>query len=113
MLELVDFGEAIKAPKQGKRIQRKGWNGNFMFVCMQVPSEIDKEIVPKMQSLPKAAKDEFVKRFEGKYPPGQPSVNFEAIRYKNQLIMVYPDNNIYGWVASPSDILEEDWIIMD
>lgn len=34
-----------------------------------------------------------------------------ALRYQNQMAMVYPDNNIYGWVASPSDCLEKDWCI--
>lgn len=100
MTENLNFGQAIEALKQGKRVARKGWNGKGMFIFQQVPSEISEEIVPKMQSLPQAVKDEFAKRGG-------------SIRYKNQLAMVYPDNNIYGWVASPSDVLEEDWCILD
>lgn len=100
MVDNQNFGQAIEALKQGKRVSRQGWNGKGMFIFQQVPSEINEEIVPKMQSLPKAVKDEFAKRGG-------------SIRYKNQLAMVYPDNTVYGWVASPSDVLENDWCILD
>ncbi len=96
----LNFGEAIAALHDGKKVSREGWNGKGLFVFMQVPSEIMEGIVPKMQSLPQAVKDEFAKRGGN-------------IKYKNQLCMVYPDNTIYGWVASPSDVLEADWCILD
>ena len=96
----LSFGEAIGALKDGKRVSRVGWNGKNLFIFQQVPSEINEEIVPKMQSLPQSVKDEFAKRGGN-------------ISYKNQLAMVYPDNIIYGWVASPSDVLETDWCILD
>ena len=92
------FGEAITAAKAGKRISRAGWNGKGMFVFVQVPSEVPEAIVPKMSSLPQDVKTELVRRGG-------------AIRYQNQMAMVYPDNNIYGWLASPSDCLESDWCI--
>lgn len=31
----MDFGEAIRQAKSGKRIARKGWNGKGMFVVYQ------------------------------------------------------------------------------
>ena len=100
MIQNQNFGQAIEALKQGKRVARQGWNGKGMFVFQQIPAEINEEIIPKMQSLPQTVKDEFAKRGGN-------------IRYKNQLAMVYPDNTIYGWVASPSDVLENDWCILD
>ena len=100
------FGDAIEALKQGKRISREGWNGKGMFVFRQVPSFINSTVVPNMQSLPPLVKAEFERRFN--IDP----VNAN-IQYNNQLCMVYPDNTIYGWVASPSDVLEEDWCILD
>lgn len=106
-LQLVTFGEAIKALHEGKRVQRKGWNGKGLFIFMQVPSSVPADIVPKMTSLPQSVKDEFKRRFNG------PDMTDGTIKYQNQLAMVYPDNNIYGWVASPSDVLENDWIILD
>ena len=100
MIENQNFGQAIEALKQGKRVARQGWNGKGMFIFQQVPADINEEIVPKMQSLPQFVKDEFAKRGG-------------SIHYRNQLAMVYPDNTIYGWVASPSDVLENDWCILD
>lgn len=96
----LTFGQAVTALNDGRRVSREGWNGKGLFIFKQVPSEIDAEVVPKMQSLPQSVKDEFIKRGGN-------------IRYKNQLAMVYPDNTIYGWVASPSDVLENDWCILD
>jgi hypothetical protein len=92
------FGQAVEAMKQGKIVSREGWNGKGMFVFMQVPSEVPAEIISKMTSLPAAVKARVIER-------GQP------LRYQNQLAIVYPDNNIYGWLASPSDCLETDWCI--
>ena len=105
--QLVSFGKAIEALKQGKRVQRQGWNGKGLFIFMQVPSQVPQNIVPKMTSLPQSVKDEFQRRSLDS------SKIYDNIQYKNQLAMVYPDNTIYGWVASPSDVLEEDWIILD
>lgn len=96
----LSFGDAIAALKQGLRVSRVGWNGKGMFIFMQVPSEIQTEVIPKMQSLPNSVKNEFLRRGGN-------------IKYKNQLAMVYPDNTIFGWIASPSDVLEEDWCILD
>jgi len=108
--QLVPFGEAIQALKQGKRVQRQGWNGKGLFIFMQVPSVVAGHIIPKMTSLPQSVKDEFEKRRKKLSQKDQS--NF-FIKYQNQLVMVYPDNNIYGWVASPSDVLENDWVVLD
>jgi len=109
------FGEAIEAAKKGKRIAREGWNGKGMFVFCQVPAQIPMSVVPSMQSLPDAVKNEFIKRYAQlqQSEQGPESHPHSSIRYKNQMAMVYPDNNIYGWLASPSDVLEEDWCILD
>jgi len=105
--QLVSFGKAIQALKQGRRVQREGWNGKGLFIFEQVPSQVPSNIVPKMTSLPQSVKDEFQRRLETQ------EGNDGTLKYQNQLAMVYPDNNIYGWVASPSDVLENDWIILD
>jgi hypothetical protein len=98
MISNQTFGQALEALKQGKIVSRAGWNGNGMFIFRQVPSEVPVDVIPKMTSLPPAVKEVLAGR-------GLP------LRYQNQLAIVYPDNNIYGWVASPSDCLESDWCI--
>jgi hypothetical protein len=106
MSELKDFGFAIKALKEGKRVQRSGWNGKGLFVFMQVPAKIDMSIVPKMQSLPQSVKEEFLRRYKE-------DVNEDAIYYDNQLALVDVSNNITGWSPSTSDALAEDWVVLE
>ena len=107
----LSFGQAIEALKAGKRVSRAGWNGKGLFIFQQVPSTILPSVVPNMQSLPQTVKDEFARRFNAM--EAYNSTENKCIRYRNQLAMVYPDNTIYGWVASPSDVLENDWCILD
>lgn len=107
----LNFGAAIVALKSGKCVLRAEWKSNGSFIFMQVPASISGDIVPKMQSLPQSVKDEFIRRRGIQDTDGiKKAVD---IHYKNQLAMVYPDNTIYGWVASPSDVLENDWCILD
>lgn len=101
------YGEAIEALNQGKRVQREGWNGKGLFVFKQIPETINKEVVPKMQSLPQLVKDEFERRFN------DPSAQIDAIYYENQMSIVNSSNLINGWVASSSDTFATDWIILD
>jgi hypothetical protein len=102
-VDLVDFGEAIKALKEGKRIARYQWK-HLMFIFQQVPANIDMEIVPNMQSLPETVKEAFLE-------------NGHDIQYSNQIAMSYmvpgtsPD--IQNWTARTADILAEDWVILD
>jgi hypothetical protein len=104
--QLVSFGEAIKGLKEGKRVQRLGWNGKGLFVFEQVPSSVNASIVPEMTSLPQSVKDEFNRRFS--------SMPDDAdIRYRNQLALVKPTNEINGWNPSTEDSLANDWIILD
>ncbi len=111
MTKNLNFGEAIKALHEGKRVAREGWNGKGLFVFMQVPATISGEVVPKMQSLPQSVKDEFIKRRDGQDTDG--ILKAVEINYKNQLAIVNPDNTINGWTPSGSDALSNDWCILD
>jgi len=102
----LSFGQAVDAVKAGNKIARDGWNGKGLFVFMQVPSEINKEIVPKMQSLPQSVKDEFERRFT------DTESQVSAIYYDNQLAIVNSSNLINGWAPSVSDALANDWFVL-
>jgi len=110
----LPFGNAIEALKQGKRVAREGWNGSGLFVFMQVPAEIPKDVVPKMQSLPQSVKDAFQRRFDDESSLDPNAVAARGgITYQNQMAIVYPNNSIHGWSPSGSDSLANDWIILD
>jgi len=59
MSTYVDFGEAVRALKEGKRVRCDDWNSDKKFIFQQVNSIIGKDVVPKMQSLPQNVKDYF------------------------------------------------------
>jgi hypothetical protein len=102
----MTFGEAIKLAKEGKMIQRAGWNGHGLFVFMQVPASIPvATVVPNMQSLPLAVKEEFLTREKELV-----TRDVKTLEYNNQLALVDPSNNITGWSPSTSDALATDWL---
>lgn len=103
----IKFGEALEALKNGKRISRSEWGDDKKFVFMQIPSVINKAIVPKMQSLPDAVKSYFESTFQDEYQ------QIESICYANQLAIVGKSNLIEGYNPSAADVLAEDWIIID
>lgn len=96
----MNFGEAIEALKQGKAIQREGWNGKGLFVVKQVPAHITEDIIPKMQSLPQSAKDILMSRVS------------PHIDYTNQMLIINPDGRADSWVPSVSDVFAEDWKVV-
>ena len=100
MQENLNFGQAIEALKQGKRVSRKGWDAKGMFVFRQVPSLIPKDAIQKMQSLPQSVKDEFARRGGD-------------ISYSDQLALVKPYNAISGYSPSTADALSSDWVVLD
>lgn len=82
----MNFGAAIAAAKEGKRVARAGWNGKGMWVRF-VDLYSDKEfgIVEKPYS-------------EGTWLPF--------------LAMKTVDNKLVPWLASQTDMLAEDWEIV-
>jgi len=102
----MNFGQAIEALKRGERVCREGWNGKNMFVFQQVPATIDKDVVPKIQSLPQSVKDYFLSVFD-RFPD-----EISTIQYSNQLALVSKHNQVNGWAPSVSDTLANDWVIL-
>ena len=87
----LNFGQAIEAAKQGKKIARKGWNGNGMFAY----------IVPA-QSYP--AQTEIAKNYFGENA---------MVPYRAYWALKTAQENIATWTPSGSDTLAEDWIVLD
>lgn len=112
----LTFAEALQALKDGKRVQRDGWNGKRLFAFKQVHNDVPLEVVPTMGSLPQAVKDEFIRRKSSKDEGTMTSFHpdlLDTIRYRNQFCMVYPDNTIYAWRPTANDICNDDWVILD
>jgi len=91
-MNTLDFGEAIKLLKQGKRVARQGWNGKGMFLWLK-PSTIIKS---------EWCKDTKLKELI--------DANGGEMEGLGTICMKTADNKILtGWLASQTDMLSEDW----
>jgi len=98
MLEYLNFGQAIEALKQGKRVARKGWNGKGMFLFL----------LPAGTVPTKAIHDPTLRQVIEQEIGGE---TFEAL---GSIRMFTADKKILtGWIASQTDMLSEDWVILD
>lgn len=86
----MDFGDAIRALKDGKRVAREGWNGKGMFIYY-VPANS----YPVQTG---AAKSYFG---EGSLVP-----------YSAYLAIKNVNETVSTWVPSINDVLAEDWAIV-
>lgn len=110
-----DFGQAIAALKQGKRVAREGWNGKGMFVFQRPADELPlKMVVQQVKSLPKSVKDFFYFNCNDANGEPIPLEEAENIKFKAYLCMYAADGSIVnGWIPSQTDLLEEDWVELD
>lgn len=100
----IDFGHALAAAKEGKRIARAGWNGKDMFVFQRPADSIFPDFIQGIKSLPQSVKDYYAAK-----GAGAPAVQFGAY-----LCMKAADGRIVnGWLASQTDMLATDWTILD
>lgn len=100
-----NFGHMLLALLDGRMVRRTSWPvGTFVF--RQVPATIEKDIVPRMQSLPDSVKAEFDRRFNDE------SVQVDAIYYDWQFAIVNSSNLIISYSPSVEDTLAPDWQIV-
>ncbi len=94
----LTFGQAIRALKQGKKVARQGWNGKSMFLFL----------LPAGTVPTKAIHDPALRKVIETEIGGE---TFEAL---GSIRMFTADKKILtGWLASQTDILAEDWVVLD
>ena len=81
----MNFGQALEELKNGKKVARKGWNGKGIFVELQMPDEHSKMTHPYI------------------------FIDTTGLRTDN------PDapKNRVPWLASQTDMLSEDWVVVE
>ena len=88
--ENLSFGMALEAVRLGKQIARKGWNGKNQFVFLIKASDYQKSLGFGF----------------GEYE-GEPTIcDGLAIKTTSGQVQV-------GWLASQSDMLSDDWEIIE
>ncbi len=79
----MNFSDALNLIKQGFKLQRKGWNGKNMWIT------ICNDCVPYNLDYDK------------------------NIGFLPFIIMKTVDNKLVPWLASQTDLLSEDWILLN
>jgi hypothetical protein len=94
------FGDAIEALKAGKKVSRRGWNGKGMFLWLKPATDIKSEWIqdPKLKEIV--------------------NDNGGVILGLGTVCMFTHDSTgrkaiLTGWLASQTDILSEDWEIVE
>ena len=98
MKTYMDYGQALKVLEAGGIVTRPGWNGNNMFIFMQVGNKVPKAFIPNFKSLPDKVKKILEEKDE--------DVVF------NQSITMYTAQGTMqpGWHPSQPDMFATDWI---
>ena len=92
----LNFGQAIEALKSGSRVARSGWNGKGMYLWLlaatNVPLEWIKE--PRLKAIAES--------------------NGGSVECLASIRMRTADGKVLtGWLASQTDMISEDWEILD
>jgi hypothetical protein len=89
----LSFGLAVEALKLGQRVTRTGWNGKGMFIYF-VPAAS----YPAERNTHGTMIGEFA---------------HDMVPYRAYIAMKTAQNDVVPWVASQSDVLADDWQIVE
>lgn len=99
----MTFGDAIECLKEGYLVARSGWNDKKMYLFMRPADTLPLEVVIRAKSLPDSFKSKVLVN------PDTLEVKFGAY-----ICMKCADGSICnGWLASQTDMLSEDWCIVN
>ena len=116
MIENLNFGQALEALKSGKRVYRSGWNGKGVFIFLRPADELNIAfVVDKVKSLPQSVKDYYAQDIQDENGNRIEILEeSDVVKFTAYICMKDADGTIVnGWLASQTDILSEDWIILD
>jgi Protein of unknown function (DUF2829) len=80
----MNFGQALEQLKLGAKVAREGWNGKGIFIELQVPDEHSKMTHPYIY------------------------IDTTGLQTDNPAA---PKNRV-PWLASQTDMLSEDWVVV-
>lgn len=91
--QALTFGDAIHFLKQGKKVARAGWNGKGMWL----------ELVLSIHDIPNTGTTHPVYRLTAgdNGPTALPWIGMKTA-----------DNKFVPWLASQTDMLAEDWMVL-
>lgn len=105
----LNYGEALEHVKKGRLAQRKGWNGKGMFIFMRPEGNLSVVQILGLNTMPVGVKDYYEMKNQPIVSAHEPKVTFTPY-----LCMKAADDTIVnGWLASQTDMLANDWQIVE
>lgn len=92
---MIDFSSVLKALKNGKKICRSGWNGKDMYLVY----------------IRGSGTDDGPNTTCGDYQVNENLIDEELERLP-WIGMKTADNKFVPWLASQTDLLAEDWMVV-
>jgi hypothetical protein len=93
--ERLSFGDAVAALKEGLRVARCGWNGKGMFLVLVKGSDADYHVNSRI------------------FGTGVDGNSEKQMPILDAIYMKTADNKLVPWLASQTDVLAEDWQIVE
>jgi hypothetical protein len=87
----MDFGKALAALKEGKRVAREGWNGKGMFLFLVAGSNFVVNREPLLSIMGEGT----------------------MVTYRPHIDMKDAEGKVVPWLASQTDMLAEDWHVVE
>ena len=83
----MNFGQAIEALKEGKKVAREGWNGKGMYLFLMKGEDLTAALCEVDDGVPPCTSSICMKTAQNTFT--------------------------VGWLASQTDMLSEDWTIVE
>ena len=98
----MNFGKALEALKHGYRVAREGWNGKKMCIFLTKGSDVPyADLKQHTQDALACARSEEI------------DCENTVVHIGDHIDMIAADGSIViGWLASQTDMLAEDWVII-
>lgn len=93
----MNFGQAIEALKNGTKVARTGWNGKGMFLIL-VPGQDNAKL---REGTP------YYDHLQQTHVEILPHIDMWTVNSEGRRAM------LPGWVASQTDMLANDWAVVD
>ena len=96
----MDFGRALAALKEGKKVCRAGWNGKGMWIVLMPALDLP----PHNSQEPGAKVNDRTAKHIGEDTP----------LHSQPYIAMWTAQGLWqpGWLASQTDMLAEDWAVV-
>lgn len=94
----MTFGTALEAMKEGKKVARSGWNGKGMWIALS----------PGSKALPA---ERFWNPNNREWAMSRPRQQADVL--PRITMKTATDEILMGWLASQTDMLAEDWVIVE